>query len=138
MTEPLLYLLSFGIGMGSLIGNLHVHGVTVSYRQFVFAGILAQTVLFLGFFEASYGSFIRMYYQKIFQPIATTPITLSEVLWGELLWDASKGSFAAAGVLLNCSITGDFSPLGALLCLPLCFAFAFMFAAMGLWVASVS
>ena len=85
-TEPILYLLSFGLGVGALVGSLNVHGVQVSYRSFVLAGIIGQTVLFQGFYEASFGGFVRMYYQKIFSAMAVTPITLSEVLWGELLW----------------------------------------------------
>jgi lipooligosaccharide transport system permease protein len=137
-TEPALYLVSFGYGMGSLVGDLHVRGVAVSYRQFIFAGIVGQTVLFQGFFEASYGGFVRMYYQKIYHAMATTPITLSEVLWGELLWDATKGSFAASAVLILGCITGDFNPWGALAALPLTFLCALLFAAMGLWVAAAS
>jgi lipooligosaccharide transport system permease protein len=136
--EPALYLISFGYGMGTLVGDIHVQGVTVSYRQFIFAGIVGQTVLFQGFFEAAYGSFIRMYYQKIFHAMATTPITLSEVLWGELLWDAAKGSFAASAVLLLGCLTGDFKPWGAIAALPLAFLCAFLFAGMGLWVAAAS
>lgn len=137
-TEPALYLLSFGFGLGGLVGKIQAHGMEVGYRQFIFAGIVGQTVLFQGFFEAAYGGFIRMYYQKIFQAMATTPITLSEVLWGELLWDASKGTFAASAVLLLGVITGDFSPTGALIALPLCFLASFLFAGLGLWVAAIS
>ena len=80
LVEPVLYLLSFGIGMGTLIGSLTFHGNTIDYRSFVFSGIVGQTILFQGFFEASYGGFIRMYYQKIFHAMAVTPVTLSEVL----------------------------------------------------------
>lgn len=137
-TEPILYLISFGFGLGSLIGTLQTGGHAVTYRQFIFAGIVAQSILFQGFFEAAYGGFVRMYYQKIFKAIATTPITLSEVLWGELLWDASKATFASAAVLLIGSLLGDFAPWGALACLPLCFFCAFVFAGMGLWVAASS
>src|SRR6185437_14253484 len=81
-TEPVLYLLSFGLGVGSLVGTIHANGMSVSYRDFIFSGIIGQTLLFQGFFEASYGGFVRMYYQKIYQAMALTPITLSEVLWG--------------------------------------------------------
>src|SRR5438270_14048913 len=112
--EPLLYLFSFGFGLGSLIGTVKLLGIELTYRQFIFAGIVAQTLMFQGFFEAAYGSFIRMYYQRIFQAIAVTPITLSEVLWAEILWDASKATFAASAVLMIGIATGDFSPAGAL------------------------
>src|SRR6476660_144149 len=119
--EPLLYLVAFGFGLGGMIKSIHADGAAVSYRQFIFAGIVGQTILFQAFFEAAYGSFIRMYYQRVFQAIATTPITLSEVLWAELIWDASKATFASSAVLLIGTAMGDFSPLGALIALPLCF-----------------
>lgn len=136
--EPLLYLLSFGYGLGAMIGDIESNGVSVSYRQFVFAGVVAQSVLFQGFFESAYGSFVRMYYQKIFKAMASTPITLSEVLWGELLWDATKGTLSASAVLLLGVITGDFSFWGALIAIPLCFLGALLFSSLGLWMAGLS
>src|SRR5207253_9590696 len=104
-----------------MIGKVNVLGVELTYRQFIFAGIVAQTLMFQGFFEAAYGSFIRMYYQRIFQAIAVTPITLSEVLWAEIMWDASKATFSASVVILIGSVMGDFSRWGALAALLLCF-----------------
>ncbi len=137
-TEPLLYLMAFGFGVGGLIGELDAGGRTLSYRSFVFAGIVGQTVLFLGFFEAAYGGFIRMYYQKIFQAMATTPITLSEVLWGELIWNASKAAVAAEAVVLIGVLFGDFPAIAMLTVMPLCFLGALIFAAFGLAVAAYS
>ncbi len=136
--EPLLYLFSFGFGLGSMIGTVRLAGTELTYRQFIFAGIVAQTIMFQGFFEAAYGSFIRMYYQRIFQAIATTPITLGEVLWAELAWDASKATFSASAVLAIGVAMGDFHPLGALVALPLCFLGALLFAGLGLLVAAKS
>lgn len=136
--EPTLYLIAFGFGLGGIIQTIHVGNIEVSYRQFIFAGIAGQTILFQAFFEAAYGSFIRMYYQRVFQAIATTPITLSEVLWAEIIWDASKATFAAAAVLLIGTAMGDFRPIGALIALPLCFACSFIFAALGLFVSARS
>src|SRR5437667_4071959 len=117
-----------------MIGKVNVLGVEMAYRKFIFAGIVAQTLMFQGFFEAAYGSFIRMYYQRIFQAIAVTPITLSEVLWAEIMWDASKATFSATVVIVIGVMMGDFSPWGALAALPLCFAGATLFAAPGLLV----
>ncbi|HNV69516.1 MAG TPA: ABC transporter permease [Candidatus Ozemobacteraceae bacterium] len=136
--EPLLYLASFGFGVGALVPALQLDGISVTYRQFVLAGIVAQTVLFQAFFEAAYGGFVRMYYQRIFQAIAVTPITLSEVLWGELLWNTCKSGFAAAVVvLIGCTI-GDFHWRGALFILPVIILGALVFASMGLLVAARS
>ncbi len=130
--EPVLYMLAFGYGVGGLIGNLSAGGMHLSYRSFVFAGIIAQTVLFQGFYEGAYGGFIRMYYQKIFHAIAVTPITLSEVLWGELLWDASKSALAAEVVALIGVATGNFPVMSLLTLLPLVFLGSLLFSGMGL------
>src|SRR4051812_38973020 len=136
--EPLLYLIAFGFGLGGIIQTVHVGNIELSYRQFIFAGIVGQTILFQAFFEAAYGSFIRMYYQRIFQAIAVTPITLAEVLWAEILWDASKATFSASAVIAIGVAMGDFSGSGALLMLPVCFAGAVLFASFGLLVAAKS
>ena len=40
-TEPLLYLFSFGFGLGSMIGKVNLLGVELTYRQFILAGIVA-------------------------------------------------------------------------------------------------
>ena len=136
--EPLLYLFAFGFGLGAMIGSVQVSGVDLTYRQFIFAGIAAQTLMFQGFFESAYGAFIRMYYQRIFQAIAVTPITLSEVLWAELFWDASKAAFAALAVLGIGVVMGDFRPLGALLAIPVAFVSGLLFAELGLLVAAKS
>ncbi len=138
IVEPLLYLASFGLGLGAIINTLCVDGVTLTYRQFVFAGILGQTVLFQAFFEAAYGGFVRMYYQRIFQAMAMTPITLAEVLWGELLWDASKATFSAAAVLSIGVISGDFRFWGAVVMLPIAFVVALIFASIGMLCAAKS
>jgi lipooligosaccharide transport system permease protein len=136
--EPILTLLAFGFGVGSLVGLLHTQGMQVSYKSFIFAGVIAQTVLFQGFFEGGYGAFVRMYYQRIFQAMATTPITLSEVLWGELLWDASKATVAAEIVALIGVAAGQLRPWALLSLLPLSFLCSFLFAAMGLTAAAYS
>jgi lipooligosaccharide transport system permease protein len=134
--EPLLYLASFGFGVAGLIGRLQTEGTSLSYRSFIFSGIIAQAILFQSFFEGSYGGFVRMYYQKIFQAIAITPITLSEVLWGELIWDATKATLAASVVWLIGAVSGTFAIGSLLLLLPLSFMAALLFAAMGLTAAA--
>lgn len=136
--EPVLYLLAFGVGVGSLIGTLQAGGVSLTYRSFIFSGIIAQTALFQGFYEGSYGAFVRMYYQRIFQSIAITPITLSEVLWGELLWDASKATLACEVVALIGVGSGAFSPVSLLTILPVAFLSSLLFSGMGLAAAAFS
>lgn len=137
-TDPILYLLSFGFGVGSLVGPLHTQGMEVTYRNYIFSGVIAQTLLFQGFFDGAYGAFIRMYYQRIFQAMASTPITLSEVLWGELLWDASKATMSAVVVAAIGVAAGAFHPLSLLPVIPACFLCALLFSGLGLTAAAYS
>jgi lipooligosaccharide transport system permease protein len=132
--EPLLLLLSLGFGLASLIGTIKTQNIELTYRQFVFSALVAQRLLFQSFFQASYGSYFRIHYQKVFHNIIVTPITLSEILWGELFWDATQGAFSAFVVLLIGAIIGDFHIPGVMLAIPFCFLAALSFSAIGLWI----
>jgi lipooligosaccharide transport system permease protein len=136
--EPILYLIAFGFGLGSMIGSIQAGGQDVSYRAFILAGLVGQTVLFTAFFDGAYGGFIRMYYQKIFQAISVTTVTLSEVLWGELIWCSTRALLSASVILLIGVVLGDFNLAGSLLLLPLAFVSAFVFAGLGMLVAAIS
>ena len=136
--EPFLYLASFGFGLGPVIGKIQYDGQSVDYRAFVLSGIAGQTILFIAFFDSAYGGFIRMYYQKIYHAIAVTQVTLSELLWGELLWCSSRALLSTSIVLLIGSVIGDFDPLGSLVILPVAFLAALLFSALGMLVAAMS
>jgi len=136
--EPILYLTSFAFGLGNLIGDVKVGNEMMNYQSFVFSGVIAQTVLFQGFFEGAYGGFFRLNYQRIFQAIATTPVTLSEVIWAELLWDASKATLASLLVTAIGIATGNFLWSSIILMIPVCFMSALLFGALGLCTAGYS
>lgn len=135
--EPILYMVSFGVGMSAVIANISVGGHILSYRAFVFSGIVAQSLLYQGFFVALYGGFSRIHYQKMYVSIATTQITLSDVLWAELIWNASRATLSSAAILLIGSLVGDFAPLGTIIALPLCFVATLLLSALGMLVAAL-
>jgi lipooligosaccharide transport system permease protein len=96
LIEPILYLLAMGFGLGGLVTG----GVTDSYLSggpvqnyltWVAPAIVAISVLNSAFFETTYGSFVRMTYQKTFDAIVSTPLSLEEVIIGEMAWGAVKG-----------------------------------------------
>jgi lipooligosaccharide transport system permease protein len=68
--------------------------------------------------------------------MAVTPITLSEVLWGELLWDATKATVAAEVVTLIGVALGDFPAVALLTMLPLTLLSSLLFAGLGLTVSA--
>ena len=92
LLEPFLYLLSIGYGVGALIDE--VGGV--SYARFVAPAILAITMMQAAFFETTYNSFVRMWFQKTWEAVTATPLSLDDVLAGEMLWAAGKSAINAA------------------------------------------
>jgi lipooligosaccharide transport system permease protein len=131
ITQPLLFLLAFGFGLASLIPGVDYRGVELGYREFVFAGIIAQALLLQGYFEGAFGSFVRMYYQRVFQSVAVTPVTLREVLWAELLWDASRASFSALVIAGIGSVLGILDPWSWLRLIPVVVVGGLTFSALG-------
>ena len=96
LMEPILYLGAFGVGLGALITG-PVNGG--SYLQFIGPGLIAISVMYGSFFECTYASFVRMYFQKTFDAIIATPVSVEEVIAGELLWGATRATINGTIVL---------------------------------------
>ena len=90
LLEPVFYVLAFGFGIGGMIGDFTFQEHNMSYLQFVAPGVVAVAVMFWSFFETTYSSFVRMYYQRTFDAMIATPLLVEDVIAGELLW-ARKG-----------------------------------------------
>ena len=83
--EPLLYLAAFGVGLSALIGKVSYHGTELSYIEFIAPALLAITIMYNAFFENTYASFVRMYYQKTFDAMMATPLSLEDIIAGEIV-----------------------------------------------------
>lgn len=98
--EPLVLFLAYGIGVGDLVGDISHNGGAVSYRAWVAPGLLAYAIFTTAFFEALYGSYIRMAYQKTWDGLLTTQLELPHIVWGEVLWCALRGAMNGLVVAL--------------------------------------
>jgi lipooligosaccharide transport system permease protein len=117
--EPILYLLAMGLGFGALINeDIEYSGQMVEYIKFLAPGLVAISAMYGSFFECSYGSYVRMHYQKTFNAIISTPLSIEDVITGELLWGATKSFINSTIVLLVIAIPG-YAELPTLLFIPL-------------------
>lgn len=96
LLEPIFYLLALGIGLGSIVQAIPGFA---SYIQFIAPALLAISMMNNSFFECTYGSFVRMYYQKTFDAIIATPVSIEEVIAGELVWGATRSLISSSIVL---------------------------------------
>ncbi|MGQ9616765.1 MAG: ABC transporter permease [Spirochaetota bacterium] len=119
--EPLLYLFAFGTGLGSLVGKIDMNGTSISYIQFIAPALIAINMMYNAFFENTYSSFVRMYYQKTFDAQLATPLSIEEVITGEIFWGATKSTMATILMLGIISLFGIIKYPSGLLLLPLSF-----------------
>ncbi len=100
LVEPAFNFLAFGLGLGAVAREIEVDGRMVPYEAFVAPGILAMSILFQSFFECLYGSYIRMYYQRTFDAITSTPASLDDVVIGEALWGTARALIGMTATLI--------------------------------------
>jgi lipooligosaccharide transport system permease protein len=135
--EPLFYLVAFGVGFSGLIGSIHYETTRVSYVSFIAPALVAINIMNNAFFESTYGSFVRMYYQKTFDAIMSTPLNAEEIIIGEIVWGATKSVIGTAIMLVVISFFGLVSYPVALLILPVAFLGGIAFGAVGMCFTAV-
>lgn len=116
LLEPLFYIVAFAVGFRHLVGPIAYGGTTLSYTQFIAPALVATAVMWNAFFETSYASFVRMYYQKTFDGMLATPLSLEEIILAEIAWSATKAVGAAVIMLVVLGGLGYITfPLGLLI-----------------------
>ncbi len=128
LADPLIFLFGLGYGLGSLLGNM---GGT-SYFAFLAGGFLASSSMFAATFESLYSAFSRMHVQKSWDAILNTPMTLEDVLAGELAWAATKSLAAGACMLVVVAAFGFATSPLALATIPVVALVGLAFAGIGL------
>jgi len=132
--EPLMILLAMGLGLGTYVALEDGE----RYIEFIAPGTAAAYAMFSASFECTYGSFIRMEYQKTYDAIITTPLNIEDVVAGEILWGATRSFLTALVVLIVISAFGLVSSPWALLALPIAVLAGLMFSSIALFFTSVA
>ncbi|MCW4009267.1 MAG: ABC transporter permease [Candidatus Bathyarchaeota archaeon] len=131
MLEPILYLAAFGLGLGAYFGA-EVFPGGASYIQFIAPGLISIAIMYGSFFECTYASFVRMYFQKSFDAIIATPISVDEVIAGETLWGATRATINSTIVLAVVAAFGLASSPTALLIPVVAFFGGLLFASLAM------
>ena len=102
LADPMIYLFGLGFGLGMMVGD--VDGT--SYIAFLAAGTVGSSVMFSASFESMYSGFSRMQVQRTWEALMHTPLTLGDVVLGEVVWAASKAVLSGIAILLVASVLG--------------------------------
>jgi lipooligosaccharide transport system permease protein len=115
--EPALYLVAMGIGLGSFVPNIQGQ----PYIKFIAPGIVASSSVFAAVYECTYGTYIRMTFQKTFDAILATPVNLDDLVLGELIWGATKSVIFGITITIVIALFGLVDSPLILLVLPFIF-----------------
>lgn len=130
--EPLFYLVALGYGLGSFIGR--VEGL--SYIGFLAAGILSTSAMNAATFEGLYLAYTRMEVLKTWDALLAAPLSVADVVAGEILWMGTKSLISGVlilGVTTAMGLAADWQALGVL---PVVFLAGLCFGALALVVTS--
>lgn len=129
VVEPLLYLTAFGFGMGAFVQE--IGGMT--YLEFLAPGMVTLSAMYAATFECTYGTFVRLHYQRTFLAMLAGPVTARDVILGEMLYGTLKSTLFGTVILAVVAALGQIRSPEAL-AIPLLLAVQGMvFAALAMW-----
>ncbi|HNR13595.1 MAG TPA: ABC transporter permease [Thermodesulfobacteriota bacterium] len=138
LLEPLFYIAAFGLGLSTLVGTIRFQGMDMSYVQFIAPALVAISIMYNSFFETTYASFVRMYYQKTYDAMMATPLSLEDIMTGEVVWAATKSVVATLAMGAVISLFGLIRYPEGLLIVPLAFLGGFAFGCIGLYFTGIT
>lgn len=100
--EPLLFLAGIGFGLGTYIREMG----GIPYLVFLATGLPMTAAMWSASFECTYGTFIRMEFEHVYDGMLAAPIDTKDLIIGELLWVGTKGFFFSIAVLVVVSLFG--------------------------------
>ncbi|MFW6215845.1 MAG: ABC transporter permease [Alkalispirochaetaceae bacterium] len=128
--EPLVFLVGIGLGLGTYINEMN----GFPYLDYLASGLLVTAAMFTAAFECTFGTFIRLEFDKVYDGMLAAPITVNNLLVGEILWAGTKGFVFTFSVMVVIAVFGVL-PLGQIILTPFVgFLTGAMFASLGLLV----
>lgn len=134
--EPVMFLFGMGLGIGGYLASME----GVSYIQFIASGIIMVTAMYSATFECTFGSYTRMMGQKTYDGILATPLTVGDIVMGDILWGATK-SLISGGIMLAIIIMAGLMKGPVIFIIPilmLIFLVGLMFASMAMIATALS
>jgi lipooligosaccharide transport system permease protein len=133
--EPAFYLLSVGVGIGALIGDVAgPGGQPVPYREFVAPGLLAVSALNGALNDSTFNIYGRLKFEKLYDAVLTTPLGARDVAFAEIGWAVLRGLMYSVSFLIVMAVMGLIRSPWAVFALPGAALVSFATAAIGVWL----
>lgn len=138
VVEPFVVILALGLGLGQFVKLSSGE----DYVVFLTPGLLAMFPMFAAVFECAWGSYVRLEMQHTYDAIVSTPVSVDDVITGEILWGTTRSMVNAAYILIVAAILNPWlhmlqSPW-ALAIIPLAVLPGLLFSAISICFASLA
>ena len=131
--EPLFYLLSIGIGIGALVGNVTgPGGQPIGFTSFVAPALLATSSMNGAVFDSTFNVFFRLKYAKLYDSALSTPMRSGDVALGEIGWALIRSGIYACAFMIVMLVMGLVHSAWAVLAIPAALLIGFAFAGAGM------
>jgi len=102
LMDPLVYLLALGFGLGAYVTRIQ----GLSYIQFIAPGLIASSIMTAASFETTINTFVRINFDKVYEAMMATPVTVEDIVVGELLWATTRSTIYASVMLIVVAALG--------------------------------
>lgn len=126
--EPVLYLTAMGMGLGAYVGSIK----GMPYINYIAPGIIASSSMFAAVYECSYGTYVRMVYQRTFDAILATPVNVDDLIAGEMIWGATKSALYGSIIMIVIAAFGLVDSAALIAAIPVLFISGIIFAEISL------
>lgn len=135
--EPVLFLLSMGVGLGSLVGTVTgPAGQPISYAAYIAPALLATSAMNGAVYDSTWNVFFKMNFAKLYQGMLYTSLGPLDVALGEIFLALLRGFVYATGFTIVMAAMGLVTSPLALLMVPASVFIAFGFASFGMGITS--
>ncbi|MBT0773877.1 ABC transporter permease [Kineosporia sp. J2-2] len=130
--EPLFYLLSLGVGIGALVGEVHYGGKSFGYQEFIAPALLAASAMNGAIADSTFNVFWKLRYARVYDGMLATPLGPRAVAAGEISWALLRGAGYATAFLLILLVAGFVRSWWAVLAVPAATLVGLAFAGAGM------
>lgn len=115
--SPVMFLSAMGLGLGSLVQERQAFG-GVGYLAFFATGMLAASCMQSGTFGATYPIMNKIVWQRNYEAMLASPLTVRDIFLGELAWIGVMLVQLAVPFFAVTALFGVFESSLALLAIP--------------------
>lgn len=135
--EPVFYLLAFGFGLGSFIGDVDApDGATMTYAMYIAPALLATSAMNGAIYDSTWNVFFKMRYARFYEAVMSTSLGALDTAMGEIGWAMIRGASYAIGFMCIVTPLGLVDSAWAIAAIPAAAVIAFGFAAIGMAITS--